>query len=138
MKPHKLDRVYHQYNRWEELQYGMWADPVNKKEQEIMAINLMSNDKLFGHYMKRVTNEWPISCENALTDENLNKKAWLGQAACALAMRIPESVTRSAWSKLTYEQQFLANKQAEQFIFAWSDRYAASSGLSENMERSLL
>ena len=138
MKPHKFDRVYHQYDRWEELQHGMWSEPVNKKEQQVMAINLMSDQKLFGHYMERVTNEWFISCENALTDENLNKKAWLGQAACALALRIPESITRLAWGKLTYEQQFLANKQAEQFILSWSNRYAASKGLSENMERSLL
>lgn len=138
MKPHKLDRVYHQCEHWEELQHGMWAEPVNRKEQESMAINLMSNYCLFGHYMKRVTNEWPISCENSLTDENLNKKAWLGQAACALAMRIPESVTRSAWSKLNYEQQLLANQQAQQFIFAWADRYATSKGLHADMERSLL
>lgn len=116
----------------------MWSEPVNKKEQENMAINLMSDHNLFGHYMERVTNEWLISCENALTDKNLNKKAWLGQAACALALRIPESITRLAWGKLTYEQQFLANKQAEQFILSWSNRYAASKGLSEDMERSLL
>lgn len=138
MKPHKFKKVYHCCDQWEELSHGMWDEPVNKKEQQNMAMKLMSDANLFGHYMERVTNEWPISCENALTDDNLNKKAWLGQAACALAMRIPESVTRSAWGKLSYEQQLLANQQAQQFILQWSNRYAKSKGLSKNMERSLL
>lgn len=138
MKPHKFDRVYHQYDRWEEMQHGMWDEPANKKAQMQMAIEFMSDHELFGSYMDRVINEWQISCENALTDYNLNQKAWLGQAACALAMRMPESVTRAAWSKLTYEQQLLANKQAKQSILAWTNRYAESKGLSKNMERSLL
>jgi hypothetical protein len=88
--------------------------------------------------MQRVIKEWPISCENALTDYSLNRKAWVGHAACALALGCPEDITRQAWKELTYEQQLLANKEADGAIKAWEYNYIKDRGLYSNVGKPML
>ena len=88
--------------------------------------------------MVRVISEWPVSCENALTDPLINRKAWIGHAACALAMRCPEDIVRKAWGFLSNDEQFLANKQAEQAIRLWESNYLKSRGVHIDLEEPLL
>ena len=134
----KLKRVYHPYNEWEEVNFNMWGNVCNFNHWLERAIEFTGNNILYGSYMIKVINDWPISCENALTDQYINKKAWIGHAASALAMNCPEHVTRKAWGYLTDEQKFLANKQAERAIRTWEDNYIESKKLRESMGRSFL
>lgn len=134
----KLKRVYHPYDEWEEIHYNMWGSVSDFKLWLDKAIEFTGDHDLYGHYMIRVINEWPISCENALTDSYINKKAWLGHAAAALAINCPEHVTRKAWGYLSNEQQFLANKQAERAIRTWQNMYIESKELYRGMGGSLL
>ena len=134
----KFDRVYHPYNKWEEVDHGMWGTIENKKEWLARAIAFTGNHKLYGSYMMRVIEEWPTSCENALTDSSLNQRAWVGHAACAMALGCPEYITREAWGYLTDEQRLLANKEADGAIRAWRHSYAKDRGLCENMGGALL
>jgi len=134
----KLTRIYHPWTEWEEIRFNMWGSVSNKKEALNLAIELTGNAAEYGYYMRRVTNEWPISCENALTDYFLNRKAWLGHAAVALALQIPEDIIRAAWAVLTYEQQLLANKEAERAISAWEHAYIKDQKLYPNMGKQML
>lgn len=134
----KLSRVYHPYSEWEEVKHGMWAEVDDRKAHLARAIEFTGNHKLYGSYMTRVIREWPISCENALTDPTLNKKAWVGHAATALAIGCPEDITREAWGHLTDEQRLLANKEAERAIREWEYAYRKDKGLHEPMGESLL
>ena len=134
----KFKRVYHPYQSWEEIAHGMWDRVADKKQQLLLAIEFTGNHVLYGKYMRRVIHEWPISCENALTDYSINRRAWLGHAACALAHRLPENIVREAWGHLTDEQQLLANNQASRFITEWEIAYAARVGLRHDMEATLL
>ena len=114
-------RIYHHFNLWEEVDAGMWRFlPEKKKEKYIKkAITFMSDDMIFGLYMKRVIEKWKYSCEHNLTDLSQNRVAWLGQAACAMALTCPEDITRHAWSFLTLDQQQKADKKAEDCIKEW-------------------
>jgi hypothetical protein len=96
------------------------------------------NHRLYGRYMMRVVSEWPNSCLNALTDGNLNRKAWIGHAACAFALRCPEDITRQAWGLLSNEQRVLANRQAERAIQSWELRHVTSGRIHPVMAESLL
>lgn len=125
----KFDRVYHPVSDWEEISGNMWGAVNDRPLFLQMAFELTSNASLYGHYMERVINEWPISCENALTDYRINRKAWIGHAACALAIDCPEDITRKAWGMLTNGQRKLANGRAASAIRAWEERYAKSKGL---------
>lgn len=113
-----MRRIYHPYYNWEEIKAGMWDSVNNQEEMLQKAIDFMGDHILYGSFMLRVVNEWPVSCENSLT-ANINRKAWLGHAACAMAIRCPENITRQAWGYLTEEQRILANKQAEEKIIIW-------------------
>lgn len=116
----------------------MWGDVVNVKEWLERAISFTSDHQLYGSYMVKVTEQWPISCENALTDSFINQKAWIGHAAVALAMNCPEHITRKAWKYLTDEQQYLANKQAERAIQTWKNLYFESKQLHKGLGGALL
>lgn len=116
----------------------MWGDADDIKIMLAKAIEFTGDHKLYGSYMQRVVKEWPVSCENALTDYNMNRKAWIGHAACALALNCPEHITRKAWKELTNEQQYLANEEASRAIRAWENDYVKNRELREDMAAALL
>lgn len=116
----------------------MWGSVNDVKSMVGKAIEFTGDHKLYGSYMRRVIREWPISCENALTDYNMNRKAWIGHAACAMALSCPEHITRKAWKELTSEQQYLANQEASSAIRAWEDDYIQNRKLHKDMGEPLL
>lgn len=116
----------------------MWGSATNKKRALKLAIEFTGDHKKYGRFMQRVVREWEYSCENALTDYSLNRKAWVGHAACALALGIPENITREAWGKLTDEQRILANREAERAILWWEQNYAKVKGLPQDLEEEML
>ena len=135
----KFNRVYHPVELWEEIGHGMWSiSTKNKQDLLEKAIAFTGNHKLYGSFMIRVVKEWPISCENALTDYSINRKAWIGHAASALAINVSEDIVRKAWGYLTDEQRFLANKEAERAIREWELSYAKSKKIHFNMGESML
>lgn len=134
----RLPRVYHPVSKWEETDFNMWGECEDHDPTLELAITFTGDHEKYGHYMRRVTREWPISCENALTDYNLNRKAWLGHAACALYAKIPEWLTREAWRHLTHEQQLLANNQAREAIRAWERRYRKDKQLHPGVGEQML
>lgn len=134
----QLERVYHHWADWEEARYNMWGTVENRRRWVEAAIKFTGDHKRYGRFMMRVIEEWPISCENALTDPSINQKAWIGHAACALALECPEDITREAWSYLSDEQQLLANQKAQHAIDAWKMRYAKSKGLLPDVGEQML
>lgn len=99
----------------------MWQNvPKDKAERLLIeAIKFIGDHKLYGSFMLKVLDQWPISCEQNLTDDSINKRAWIGQAACFIAIECPEHITRQAWHYLTQDQQDKANNQADIAIEKW-------------------
>jgi len=117
-------QIFHPYIVWEDWLNGMWRKESKQYEadklQEI--IEFTGNHILYGSAMVRVINEWPISCENNLSNLSLNRKAWLGHAACCIEKSYPEYLVRQAWQLLTEEQRILANKEAHKTIKLWEQK----------------
>lgn len=134
----RFKREWVPVDMWEEIEHGMWDSPRDASSQLTTAVDFTGNAPLYGSYMRRVVREWPNSCRNALTDYSLNRKAWLGHAACALAHRLPESIVRKAWGHLTDEQRFLANREAAGAIAEWEHAYAKDRGVLPDMGGALL
>lgn len=134
----QIKQVWHNIRDWEEVASNMWGEVLDQNYALQTAIAFTSDHKLYGSFMNRVCNEWPISCENALTDPYINQKAWLGHAAVALAHGIPEDITRKAWSYLTDEQKYLANKEAEREVSLWKERYIKSSRIHKSVGKKSL
>ena len=108
-----MKRIYHTHDKWEDL--GMWMRKPFPVER---AIEFTGNAELYGSWMWKVICEWPIACEHNLTGTG-NRRAWLGHAACFMAIGCPESVTRKAWGMLTSQQRIDADQQAQDCIDVW-------------------
>ena len=121
MKQKRLNRIYHHHSKWEEVGYGMYNN-YNLKEKEILiqrVINFFMQKSLVEEYMSMVVNEFKYSCEHNFTNPSMNKVAWLGQAAVARYIMIPEDITRIAWNFLDQNTQEQANRIAEKEIKRW-------------------
>jgi hypothetical protein len=120
-----MKRVYHPYNEWEEYHAGMWRDVSKTEEERFLkeAIEFTGDYKLYGSWMLKVVDEWPKSCEHNLSSTGMNRQAWIGHAACCLAIGCPEHITRHAWHVLTQDQQDKANLKADEAIALWESRY---------------
>lgn len=134
----KVRQVWHPIDRWEEIQHNMWGRVKDRPAFLERAIQFTGNHELYGSFMFRVIREWPVSCENAFTDPHLNHKAWVGHAACALAMGCPEDIVRQAWGVLSDEQKLLANKEAERAVSDWFRAYLQDQRVCENVGDPLL
>lgn len=127
-----MRRVWHDYRKWEDYKNGMWRKVSSEEIKNILPLSIeFTGDHLrYGKAMMKVIKIWKYSCEHNLTDSGMNKRAWIGHAACSLELGLPEIVVRMAWKQLTDEQRYLANKQADIAIAQWEFNYKNSFQLS--------
>jgi len=120
-----MKRIFHPYHLWEDYINGMWRTVSKDLEAEILplAIEFTGDHKLYGAAMLQVVEQWPYSCEHNLTNTSINRKAWLGHAACCLKHGWPEYLVRQAWHELTQKQQDDANAQAAKTIRIFESQY---------------
>jgi len=87
------------------------------------------NDGKFAASIDRVFSEWPISCEQFLTDTStpFNRIAWLGQAACCISEGLPR-VCRGGYKLLTESMQDESDGIAEKRIGEFEIQYSQKSG----------
>lgn len=116
-----MKQIYHHYSKWEDYNAGMWRKCSKLDEGKYLddAIRFTGNAELYGEWMLKVIDQWPVACEHNLSDVDQNRKAWIGHAATCLAIGCPESITRMAWGYLSKEQQDSANAVADIAIRKW-------------------
>jgi len=97
----------------------MWKKVDDRDKYLKIAVEFTGDHERYGAAMFQVLQLWPISCEHNLSDKSQNRKAWIGHAACAIAIGCPEDIVRQAWHMLTDEQRVAANKAADTAINQW-------------------
>jgi predicted phosphoadenosine phosphosulfate sulfurtransferase len=120
-----FERVFKHFEEWEETAAGLWRRPIGIEREHLIArcARFMANTEAFCEAMLRAIEEWPNSCEVSFTNPSLNQQAWLGHAACCIAIGCPEEPTRAAWWTLTQKQRDLADEAAAKVIQIWTVRY---------------
>lgn len=129
-----IDRIYHPYWNWEEVDKNMWGSVSNRQKYLDKTIDFMADTKKFGRFMERVASEWKYSCEHNLTNYSQNRIAWMGWAACALALEVPQDIVCQAWGKITDKQRNDANKKAKEVIALWERNFGGNKCLSLDLE----
>ena len=130
-----IPRLYYHYELWEEHHNHMWI-PLAGDLKNIMlekAIKFTGNHKLYGKYMRIITKQWIYSCAHNLSNMGINRQAWIGQAACCLAIKCPESITRLAWHYLSTKQQNKANNEADTAITLWENQFNKGYQICQNL-----
>lgn len=117
-----MKRTYHTWEKWECYPAGLY-DPkapngMTAKEANEAYAAFLRDIPLFESSMQRLLDEWPRSCEHYLSNEKMNRIAWLGQSAVCIHSRIPQGY-RGGFNYLTKEEQATANESALKYLNAW-------------------
>lgn len=120
-------RIYHRVEDWECYRLGLYGGIQNlSKEVRDNALNLyaefLKDSKRFSCAIERVFREWPISCEQFLLNDSINRIAWIGQSAMFVETGIPR-IFRGGFKLLTIAEQVKANKVAIKYLNKWLDNH---------------
>lgn len=120
-----MERIFHTWDQWECYPAGFYEEKPPKgmtnDECEIAYRDFLSDLPRFATAMEGVLNEWKNSCEHYLTNENMNRIAWMGQSAMCYATGIPARF-RGGYNLLTDEQKSQADNLALEYINVWMRR----------------
>lgn len=126
----KGDRILHTYDKWECFKNGFYSDKapldMTTEQCEIAYMNFLSNLELFEVALNRVISEWKNSCEHYLTNDKMNRIAWLGQASACISMGIPAKF-KGGYNMLSNDQKLAADNMALKYLNKWM----ASNGRKE-------
>ena len=117
----RIKQAYVPYWKWECYKSGMWfkVDKITEEEMLQKAIEFTGDHILYGAAMKEVVYLWNNTMKNHLTNQSINRRAFLGHCAVFYKLQIPEYIVRKAWKELTEEQRILADNVAEKTINEW-------------------
>jgi hypothetical protein len=119
----KIARSPLPYTAWEDHQAGLYA-LTYQDDQVRVAQELLSDKERLRIAMQTATDQWPNAALHQLSNPDLNRRAWLGQAACMINNLVPANATKVAWSRLTDAQRRDANHAADLVIYAWEQANA--------------
>jgi len=117
----KIKRIYHTWDKWECYPAGFYENSkseMTKDECEGEYKNFLSDLNRFESALNRLIKEWKHSCEHYLTNEKMNRIAWLGQAAMCIESNIP-SCFRSGYFLLDQQQRIAADELALKYLNIW-------------------
>lgn len=125
-----MNQFFTHYENWEDYKNGMYYGTLNRDEEQIVnAKKILSDPSTFKNILVDLIKQWPVASKVNLTNSSINRRAWLGAAACNFKFNVTETNTRYAWNELNESQQFQANTVAESIITEFE--------LSQNAQESI-
>ena len=116
------DRILHTWEKWECYRHGFYAERpprgMSQDDGERAYREFLSDLSRFDAALQVVTREWKFSPEHYLTNERMNRIAWLGQASVAQALGIP-SGCRAGYQLLTDDEKYAADMLALKYLNEW-------------------
>lgn len=117
-----MKRIFHTWDKWECYPAGFYENrpPVDLTDEQALTEygTFLRDIPTFKAALERVLQEWPNSCEHYLSNERMNRIAWLGQAAACIHSRVP-SRFRGGYNRLTGEEKRAADLAALDALNAW-------------------
>jgi hypothetical protein len=122
-------RVFHTFDKWECYRAGFYAERppkgMTQEEGETAYRDFLRDMRAFESTLESIIAEWKHSCEHYLTNDRMNRIAWLGQASLAKALGVP-SGCRGGYQMLTDEQKYAADQMALKWLNVWLERQGKS------------
>lgn len=117
-----MKRIFHTWDKWECYPAGFYENrpPGDLTDEQALTEygTFLRDIPTFKAALERVLQEWPNSCEHYLSNERMNRIAWLGQAAACIHSRVP-SRFRGGYNRLTDEEKRAADLAALDALNAW-------------------
>lgn len=119
-----VNRIYHTWDKWECYPAGFFEVRAPKgmtdEECENLYKELLKDIPEFKRIMLLVISEWKNSTEHNLTNERMNRIAWMGQSALCYKFGIPARY-RGGYNLLTEQEQQAADEAALEVINLWME-----------------
>jgi len=119
------NRIFHEWQDWECYPAGFYSDKPPKdmtvEQCEIAYRDFLADIPRFEMALQRVITEWKNSCEHYLTNEKMNRIAWLGQASMCLDSGVPSRFC-GGYNLLTPDQQEAADRKALEYLNKWLEQ----------------
>jgi hypothetical protein len=129
-------RIYHSWDKWECFKNGLYDNQpkfiATENECLTMYAEFLEDDQRFWNGMCNVASNWINSCEHFLTNESMNRIAWLGQSAMCIETGVPNKY-RSGFYLLSTDSQLKANNNAKKFLDRWISEQEKNIALHKNM-----
>ncbi len=120
-----MKRIYHTFEKWECYPAGFYENQppagITLKDAPERYAAFLRDTPAFEAALARVVSEWKNSCEHYLTNVNMNRIAWLGQASACIALGLPAAF-RGGFHRLSEEEQLIANETALEWLNVWLER----------------
>ena len=117
-----MERIYRTWDKWECYKAGFYDNNppkgMTRDDAEAFYRAFLADIPLFESCMERVITEWKNSCEHYLTNERMNRIAWMGQTAVCIHAGIP-SKFRGGYNLLAEGQQRAADEAALRYMNKW-------------------
>lgn len=118
----QIERIYHRWENWECYKAGFFDENPPKgmthDDCQKMYAEFLGDLNRFRKAAYKVIDSWKNSCEHNLTNQNMNRIAWIGQAAMCIETGIPAKY-RGGYNLLTEQQQKDADLVALEVINYW-------------------
>lgn len=119
-----VERIYHTWDKWECYRAGFFEVKAPKgmtdEQCEMQYCRFLQDIKEFKRVMMCVISEWVNSCQHNLTNERMNRIAWMGQAALCYRYGIPARY-RGGFNLLNKDEQLAADLAALDIINVWME-----------------
>ena len=119
------DRIFHEWEDWECYPAGFYGDKPPKgmtaSDCEETYRSFLADIPRFEAALHRVITEWKYSCEHYLTNQKMNRIAWLGQASMCIESGIPSRFC-GGYNMLTEEQKEAADRKAHEYLNKWLEK----------------
>jgi hypothetical protein len=119
------DRIFHEWEDWECYPAGFYGDKPPKgmtvTDCEEAYRDFLADIPRFEAALNRVITEWVHSCEHYLTNQKMNRIAWLGQAGMCIESGIPSRFC-GGYNLLSDEQKEAADRKALEYLNIWLER----------------
>lgn len=117
-----MDRIFHTWDKWECFPAGFYeTNPpgeMTRDQAEEIYRSFLADLAEFRRVLKHVITEWVNSCEHYLTNERMNRIAWLGQASLAYRFHVPANCC-GGYHRLDPDQQLAADTAALDALNEW-------------------
>ena len=117
-----MRRIYHPWHKWECYKAGFYETTapagMSADEARLLYASFLRDSPRIEMTLASVVKNWPVSCEQFLSNENINRIAWLGQASMCLSTGVP-ACFRGGFRLLSAREQLEANGVAEKWLNRW-------------------
>ena len=124
-----MRRIYKTWDQWECYPAGFYETkaPNGMSDEEAIGAyaDFLRDLPRFGLALFGVLWTWPNSCDHYLSNERMNRIAWLGQAAMCYDTGIP-SRYRSGYFRLTPEERLAVDTLCLGYLNIWMVRHGES------------